>query len=91
LHALPDAAKATFFTSAYSSTRFLLGIRLAAAPEEFAESLTSGIPTKALNQDSVVTLTFGSALGSTERVDSYLQSDVIIYIDPQTKELNVKY
>lgn len=91
LHALPDAAKAVFFTSAYSSTRFLLAIRLAAAPEEFAEHLTSGIPTKALNQDSVITLTFGSSLGSTERVDSYMQSDVLIYIDPNTKELNVKY
>lgn len=88
-HFLPKAEQATWFTSAWSSTRYMTGIRVSAAPSRFSDSLTSGIKTAALNNEIVLQLTFGSA-PAAQRVDTWLQSDVILYRDPSTKDLQIK-
>lgn len=90
LHMRPEADEASFFTGAFSSTRYLIGIRLSAAPELFRRSITSGVKTAALNNAIYVQLNFGSA-PSLQRIDSFLQSDVIIFSAPNTRDLQVKY
>lgn len=88
-HFLPKAENATWFTAAWNSTRYMIGIRCSAAPSRFSDSLTSGIKTSALNNEIVLQLTFGSA-PAAQRVDTWLQSDVILYRDPSTKDLQIK-
>lgn len=77
-HFLPEVEKAVFFTSAYTTTRFPIGIRISAAPESFRSSITSGVATAALNNELVLQLTFGSA-PAMQRVDTWLQSDIIVH------------
>lgn len=89
-HFLPEAEKAVYFTSAFTSTRFIVGIRVSAAPEIFREQITSGIRTAALNNDIVLQLTFSAAPGSMQRVDTFLQSDVVVYCDPSTRDVQLK-
>lgn len=88
-HLFPKAEKASWFTALYSSTRFVCGIRVSAAPTRFAESLTSGIKTSALNNEIVLQLTFASA-PATQRVDTFLESDVVIFRDASTRDLQIR-
>lgn len=88
-HFLPKAEQATWFTAAYSTTRYMTGIRVSAAPSRFADSLTSGVKTSALNNEIVLQLNFGSAPAS-QRVDTWLQSDVVVFRDNSTKDLQIK-
>jgi len=88
-HFLPKSEQATWFTSAYATTRYMTGIRVSAAPSRFADSLTSGIKTASLNNEIVLQLTFASA-PAAQRCDTWLQSDVVLYRDPSTKDLQIK-
>lgn len=88
-HMFPKAEQAVWFNALFSSTRYMTGIRMSAAPVRFADSLTSGIKTAALNNEIVLQLTFASA-PAIQRVDTFLQSDVIIFRDPATKDLQIK-
>lgn len=88
-HFLPECLDAVFFTSAYETTRFPIGIRISAAPEQFRDSITSGVATAALNNEIVLQLTFSSA-PATQRVDTFLQSDVVICAVPGTRDLQIK-
>jgi hypothetical protein len=89
-HFIPEAKNASFFTSAYETTRFVLGVRLAAAPAQFRESVTSGIKTNALSNNIVIELNFPSAPSTTQRADIFLQSDVVYTLRPGSKELEIK-
>lgn len=88
-HFLPKAEQATWFSSAFATTRYMTGIRVSAAPSRFADSITSGIKTAALNNEIVLQLTFGSA-PAAQRCDTFLQSDVILWRDPSTKDLQIR-
>lgn len=88
-HLFPKAEQATWFNANWTTTRYMTGVRVSAAPSRFADSLTSGVKTSALNNELVLQLTFGSA-PAAQRVDTWLQSDVILYRDPSTKDLQIK-
>ena len=90
-HMIPSCEKAVYFTSAYNTTRYLLGIRCAACPEMFKDSITSGVKTSSLATDGIVLqLAFSGALGTLQQVNSFLNSDVVIFSDPSTRDLQKK-
>jgi len=86
-HLIPEAEHAVYFDSTFSSTRFLIGVRISAAPNEFAGDITSGVKTSSLNNDLVEQLRFKSVLSGVQRVDTFLQSDV----HPGSLDLMIKY
>jgi hypothetical protein len=88
-HLFPEAEDAVFFTSAYITTRFPIGIRISAAPEQFRNSITSGVATAALNNEIVLQLTFSGA-PAMQRVDTFLQSDIIVHAIAGTRDLQIK-
>ena len=90
-HFVPQARIATFFTSAYNATRFLLGVRLAAAPPAFREVITSGVKTASLNNNIIIQLNFAAAPTTLQRCDIFLQSDYIVSLTPNSREIEIKY
>ena len=87
---IPEARKASFFTPAYDTTRFVLGVRLAAAPPQFRESVSSGVNTSRLNSNIIVQVHFDVAPPTLQRVDFFLQSDQNFYMSPESKEIQIK-
>jgi hypothetical protein len=90
LHLMPEAAHANYFSSAFNSTRFLLGIKFASAPTMFDNEIVSGYQTSALNQEIVLQLQFSAAPSTLQQCNIFLNSDVIIYQSPSTRDLQIK-
>lgn len=84
LELFQDCSKAAYFTSLFTTTRFMAGVRLSASPPQFADTISSGVKTSALNSDLVVQMQFSAAPGTIQRVDSYLFTDVTIFKDGST-------
>jgi hypothetical protein len=90
----PEAKMAKFYDMTFTSATggaFVFGFSLEAMPPEFAKTITSGIRTSLLNQDIVLQLTFPAPLGTPQRIDSFLQSDVIISSQGEGRELRIQY
>ena len=82
-HLLPRVKEATFFTSAYTPPRFLLGIEFASAPQMFDNEFTSGIKTSNLQGDIVLQMNFAQPLTTLQQVNMFLESDVVIMQTPE--------
>ena len=90
-HFVPEARDATYFNSAYNTTRFLLEVRLAAARPAFREAITSGVKTASLNNNIIIQLNFAAAPSTLQRCDIFLQSDYIVSLTPNSREIEIKY
>ena len=89
-HMYPQVLESPYFTELYETTRFIIGHRFASAPDMYASSITSGIRTSQLNSNIILMLNFAAAIGTQQRIDSFLQSDVIFYSDSSTRDLQKK-
>ena len=78
-HFVPEARDATNFSFAYNKTKFLLGVRLAAAPPAFREAVTSSVKTASLNKNIIIQLNFAAAPSTLQRCDIFLQSDLLYH------------
>jgi hypothetical protein len=90
----PEAKMAKFYDLSFTSATggaFVFGFSLEAMPPEFAKTITSGIRTSLLNQDIVLQLTFPAPLGTPQRIDSFLQSDVIFSSQGEGREIRIQY
>ena len=90
-HLFPEAANSTFLTSLYTTTRFVCGIRIAACPEAFKNSITSGVKTAALSNNIVLQLHFDAAPSTLQRTDIFLNSDVLIDFTPNSRDLQIHF
>lgn len=88
-HWEPKVRKVPFFTSLYSTTRFVIGVRVSASPEQYRDEITSGVRTSGLNNDMVMQLVFGSALATQQEVNTFLESDVCIWLSTQSKDVQI--
>jgi hypothetical protein len=69
---------------------FVICDNLAAAPKEFHEKVQSGISTGKMNTDVVIKLFLTTLVGNL-RADTFLESDVQIYLDAPGGSLRVRY
>ena len=88
-HMYPKAEQSKWLNALFTTTRYFTAVRVSAAPTRFADSLTSGLKTSSLNNDLVLQLQFASA-PAIQRVDTFLQSDVVIYRDSSTRDIQIK-
>ena len=87
----PKLCTSEWFDREYNTTKHLLCVDLAAAPPSFRKELSSGKKTSALNSDIVMKVDFTGVPDSAIRADSFLMSDVLIYLDGPKGDLKIKY
>lgn len=92
--AWPEAINAKFFDLSFLSPTggsFMVVISIAALPAQFAQSITSGVRTAALNNDMIWQVQFPGPLNTPQRCDAFLQSDVIISSQGPGRDLAIQY
>ncbi len=72
-------------------SKFTLGICVQALPPDFASRIVSGVRTSLLSQDSYLTLTFATAPGTIQRMDSFIQSSIGVSAQGPGRDLLVSY
>ena len=89
--AFPVVKHASWYDNNYQNWKFLIAIPLQAAPASFADGIQSGIDTTAMNSDAVLQVNFKAVPVTTTRVDSFLISDSMIYLENGRGDLRVRY
>ena len=89
--AFPVVKNGSWYDNNYQNWKFLIAIPLQAAPASFADGIQSGIDTTAMNSDAVLQVNFKAVPTTTTRVDSFLISDSMIYLENGRGDLRVRY
>jgi hypothetical protein len=89
--AFPCIKHASWYDSLYNYWKFLIVVPLSSAPASFANRIQSGLNTTNVNTDSVIQVNFKAVPATTTRVDSFLISDCMVYLDSNRGDLKVRY
>lgn len=90
----PQVYSAVYYDLSYQDTtagHFVFGTSISAMPAEFQFNISSGVRTSLLNNDIVLQWTFPAPLGTQQRIDSFLQADVIFRSQGEGREILISY
>jgi len=90
--AFPAVKHSAWFDNAFAKWKNVLVVPLQSAPSDFQKSIQSGQNTSSHNTDVLLQIGFKALPTAQIRADSYLLSDVVLYMDSTNGgDLKVRY